>query len=292
MKRKPEYLKDMIRSHSLNVLMAAGLILSSPGMIMAATSGNSDTTSSTDTIFTAEQEVRIGEVAKNYLLAHADLLMEMSQKLQEQQQAQQMKTMTEAVIANQISLLKDKLTPSYGPADARVTVVGFFDYQCVYCARLTSEQEKVMKANPDVRFVFKELPIFGERWPASKRAAETGLRIWQEKGAEAYLKYHNAIFATGHNEGKLTPSDINKAASAVNYVAKKNSADVQGPLENTFALAQKLGFSGTPALVVMPSTGADADNVTVIPGYTQAETLQTAIDKAASKAKSSEDPGA
>ncbi|WP_181959167.1 thioredoxin domain-containing protein, partial [Klebsiella pneumoniae] len=84
-----------------------------------------------------------------------------------------------AVVQNQAALLNDKGTPSYGPADAKVTVVEFFDYQCIYCARLAPELEKVIKANPDVRFVFKEFPIFGQRWPASLSAAKTGLQIWK-----------------------------------------------------------------------------------------------------------------
>ncbi|WMU75393.1 hypothetical protein OQ483_25215 (plasmid) [Enterobacter bugandensis] len=61
----------------------------------------------------------------------------------------------------------------------------------------------------------------------------------------------------------------------------KTAPDVQGTLEGIGALAQQLGFGGTPALVVMPSSGASADNVTVIPGFTDGETLNAAIQKAA-----------
>ncbi|MEN8608627.1 DsbA family protein, partial [Enterobacter hormaechei] len=173
---------------------------------------------------------------------------------------------------------------SYGPADAKVTVVEFFDYQCIYCARLAPELEKVIKANPDVRFVFKEFPIFGQRWPASLSAAKTGLQIWKQKGADAYLNYHNAIYATAHNEGKLTDADISAAAKAVKFDAK-TAPDVQGTLDGINTLAQQLGFSGTPALVVLPSAGASADNVTVIPGYTSAEALQQAISHATGDTK-------
>lgn len=165
-----------------------------------------------------------------------------------------------------------------------MTVVEFFDYQCIYCARLAPELEKVINANPDVRFVFKEFPIFGQRWPASLSAAKTGLQIWKQKGADAYLHYHNAIYATGHNEGKLTDADISAAAKAVKFDAK-TTPDVQETLDGINTLAQQLGFSGTPALVVLPSTGASADNVTVIPGYTSAEALQQAISHAAGDTK-------
>jgi protein-disulfide isomerase len=132
--------------------------------------------------------------------------------------------------------------------------------------------------------VFTEFPIFGQRWPASLSAAKTGLQVWKQKGADAYLNYHNAIYATGHNEGKLTDADISAAAKGVKFDAK-TAPDVQGTLDGINTLAQQLGFSGTPALVVLPSTGASADNVTVIPGYTSAEALQQAISKAAGVTK-------
>ena len=258
---------------TLSVMLAAGLLVC--GVAGAAEKPAA--------AFTPEQEARIGEIAKDYLLAHPEVLVEVSQKLQAQQQEKQ-QAMTAAVIQNQAALLNDKGTPSYGPADAKVTVVEFFDYQCIYCARLAPELEKVIKASPDVRFVFKEFPIFGQRWPASLSAAKTGLQVWKQKGADAYLNYHNAIYATGHNEGKLTDADISAAAKAVKFDAK-TAHDVQGTLDGINTLAQQLGFSGTPALVVLPSTGASADSVTVIPGYTSAEALQQAIRHAAGDTK-------
>ncbi|WP_158784336.1 DsbA family protein [Pantoea sp. BAV 3049] len=249
-------------------------------MTSALLSGMANAAEKATPVFSPEQEARIGEIAKDYLLAHPEVLVEVSQKLQAQQQEKQQQAMTAAVIQHQAALLNDKGTPSYGPADAKVTVVEFFDYQCIYCARLAPALEKVIKANPGVRFVFKELPIFGSRWPASLTAAKTGLQIYQQKGSEAYLQYHNAVYATGHNEGKLTDADISTAAKAVKSDVK-TAPDVQGTLEGIGALAQQLGFGGTPALVVMPSSGASTDNVTVIPGFTDGDTLNAAIQKAA-----------
>lgn len=108
---------------TLSVMLAAGLLVS--GMAGAA--------EKTAAAFTPEQEARIGEIAKDYLLAHPEVLVEVSQKLQAQQQEKQ-QAMTAAVVQNQAALLNDKGTPSYGPADAKVT--------------------------------------FGQRWPASLSAAK------------------------------------------------------------------------------------------------------------------------
>ncbi|MBZ7671273.1 hypothetical protein FML27_07275 [Klebsiella grimontii] len=139
-----------------------------------------------------------------------------------------------------------------------------------------------MQANPQVRYVFKEWPIFGARWPASLVAAETGLQIWQQKGADAYLSYHNAVYATGHNEGKLTAQDIARASVKAGKL-KGKKAEALDTLSQIDALAQNLGLRGTPGLIVMPVAGATVDNVTVVPGGASQETLQNAINKALGK---------
>lgn len=231
--------------------------------------------------FTPEQEDQIGEIAKNYLLAHPGVLIEVSQKLEARQQAEQLTAMTQAVLRHQDALLDDKSTPSYGPADAKVAFIEFFDYQCSVCARQAIVIEGLMKANPQVRYVFKEWPIFAQRWETSLTAAKTGLQVWELKGADAYLAYHNALYATGHDEGKLTNADISGAATSGGKL-KGNNNRLLETLSRTDALAQNLGLRGTPAMIVMPVNGATADNVTVIPGGASQTTLQAAIDKASS----------
>ncbi len=222
--------------------------------------------------FTPEQEARIGKIAADYLVAHPEVLLQASQKLQQIQQEQQASAATQAVIKNQAALTQDKNTPTYGPANGKVTVIEFFDYQCIYCSRLAPVMEQVIKENPQTRFAFKEWPIFGSRWETSLTAAKTGLQIYQQKGAEAYLTYHNGIYATGHNEGKLTAADVQQQA--------KKAPDVAAALESTNQLAQEIGLSGTPGVIVMPTTGATEATITVFPGLADKDSLDAAIKKA------------
>lgn len=238
----------------------------------------------TESVFTPEQEARIGQVAADYLVTHPEILVQVSQKLQAQYQEQQMKGLATAAVTHHAALTQDKNTPSYGPADAKVIVVEFFDYQCVYCSHLAPIMKNVMKANSQARFVFKELPIFAGRWENSLKAAETGLQIWHQKGAEAYLHYHNNIFATGHNEGKLTSDDIQKAAASVKFNAKI-APEVKSVLENINRLVQQLKITGTPAIIVIPAEGATPENTTVIPGMSNEKQIQEAIDHAIGKQK-------
>ncbi|EJJ0671705.1 thioredoxin domain-containing protein [Cronobacter sakazakii] len=231
-------------------------------------------------VFTPEQEARIGQIAADYMLTHPEILVQVSQKLQAQQQERQQKMYALSVMENQEALLRDADTPAYGPENAKVAVIEFFDYQCIWCSKLAPEIEKAMKANPDVRFLFKEWPIFAGKWAESEQAAQRGLAVWKAKGAEAYVTYHNSIYHTGHAEGELTAADIDAAAKAAGFT-DNTTPDNTAVLERNDALAQQLGLTGTPGLIIMPVTGAKPGNITVLSGGTTAAQIQAAIKKAA-----------
>lgn len=115
----------------------------------------------------AQDKEAIGKIAKDYLVANPEVLIEMSNGLkakQEQAQADQLVENTKIAIAMQEQLLNDKDTPFIGPEDAKIAVVEFFDYNCVYCSRVAPEVKVIMKNNPDIKFIFKEMPIFENRF--------------------------------------------------------------------------------------------------------------------------------
>ncbi|MGV3001000.1 DsbA family protein [Vibrio sp.] len=232
-----------------------------PLVIAAVT--NSATAANTAT-FTPEQEARIGEIAAQYLSEHPEFLIKASQKLQQKQLEEQASAQKSAVIANKNILINDNTTPFTGPKDAKVNVIEFFDYQCVYCYRISSTIESLQKQYPDVRFIFKETPIFGNRWEPSKYAAQMGLEVFSQKGSKAYEQYHNGIYASGLNEGKLTKAVVETQAKNAGV-----SLDKFKPTESyqkNLQLFSQLGFKGTPALIVMPTDGATSDNIYVING--------------------------
>ncbi|MEY8702158.1 DsbA family protein [Francisella philomiragia] len=189
------------------------------------------------------------------------------------------------------SIYGSDLTPKSDVKDPEVVVYEFFDYQCMYCSKLAPQIEKVMQDNSNVQVVFAEFPIFGERAPASEYAAEVGTAIYKLYGADAYVKYHNGIFATGEDEGKLKDSTIDKVAvqsgADLTKVKKAIKDDkIASHLRDTLKLGfENLGIQGTPFLVIAPAVNANADNTTVIGGYTDADNIQSAIDKAKTASK-------
>lgn len=232
--------------------------------------------------FTDSQKQEIESITEHYLLSHPEILIKMSQELQTKQAESQQASMTANVFK-----LKDQLkqldgVPYVGPKDAKVTVTEFFDYQCIYCSHMSPVVEQLVKDNPQVKFIFRDWPIFSSRWPESNTAAQTGLSVFKEAGGEAYLQYHNGIYATGHAEGQLTAGDISKTATAaMKHPFKPESVkDYSAIIDKNNMLAEAIGAGGTPLFVIMPSEPKDIQGITVIPGASSLAQLQSAVDKA------------
>ncbi|MDQ1223885.1 protein-disulfide isomerase [Pantoea ananatis] len=104
-------------------------------------------------------------------------------------------------------------------------------------------------------------------------------------GAAAYIDYHNGIYRTGHNEGKLTAEDIENAAKTAGAGPGKQEdyAKSDSLIASNESLAELLGLTGTPGIIVMPAENASPENTTVIPGVVSEAVMQQAINKAAGR---------
>jgi protein-disulfide isomerase len=64
------------------------------------------------------------------------------------------------VLEDKPSKLTIEGDPMKGPANAKVTIVEFSDFQCPYCAKAVSEVNQLLQKFPkDVRLVFKQYPL-------------------------------------------------------------------------------------------------------------------------------------
>ncbi|EPY7145653.1 hypothetical protein ACXEIJ_004884 [Klebsiella quasipneumoniae] len=111
---------------------------------------------------------------------------------------------------------------------------------------------------------------------------EDGSAGLEREGAEAYLTYHNNIYGTGLNEGRLTQEIIEKQSGKINFNQHTIEA-INNTLKNINQIATTTGLTGTPGVIIMPLNGATEDNTTVFSGMTEAENIQQAINKAQGK---------
>ena len=82
--------------------------------------------------------------------------------------------------------------PSKGPADARVTLVEFSDFQCPHCRQLYEAMKVLGPHYPQIRVVFKDLPIAAlHPWAMT---AAVGGRCAYMQSPDAFWVIHDGLF--------------------------------------------------------------------------------------------------
>lgn len=195
---------------------------------------------------------------REYILAHPEIIEEAMTKLDEKKQLAAAEVLSKRIDTHRAALERDPRDFVINP-NGKLTVVEFFDYRCSFCKLAEPELAKIIKANPDVRFVFKEFVIFG---PESEAAARAAI------GARAQGKYYD-LHQRFMGEKALSVASLPRlmTTSGVDIAAatKAGSQDaVTKQLADAKVLAQQLGVQGTPAFfvgdVVIP--GADMEALT------------------------------
>lgn len=189
-----------------------------------------------------------GSEVHAYLLAHPDVLVEMTNKLQAQQDAGDDRARQVAVDKLGLKAFFDpRVAFVTGPANARTTVVEFFDYNCPYCRASIPAVKKFYENHKDVRFAFIEFPIKG---PSSIVAARAAMAA--RKQPQKYVAFHFALMG---QEGAVDESTVYAVARRTGLDVSRLRADMASPvvdiaLARAHTLAQAAGIDGTPAFIV------------------------------------------
>lgn len=181
----------------------------------------------------------------DYLMEHGDVIIQAVEKhQQEQQQAAEREQQSNLKNHKEYLLSPDR--PSTGPADADVTVVEFFDYNCGYCKKALHDVQTLLKDDKKLRVVFIDIPILGE---SSNLAAQWALAS-QKQGK--YFEYHAALMSHNGPKTEETLAEIAKGAGLDVEKLKKDLVDptIGMRLAEHTQIAQDLGISGTPAFII------------------------------------------
>ncbi len=188
-----------------------------------------------------------------YLMAHPEVIREAVDKLHEQEQAAAKKASTQAIAKFRSQLERDPRDFVANP-NGKVTVVEFFDYRCGYCKLAAPQVVQLIKDNPDVRFVFKEFPIFGQ---VSDTAAKIALTPQgKAKGLELYQSW------MGEKALDDAAVDRHLTAAGVDPAAARKAAEdaaIERQILDTRTLATALHIEGTPAFVIGDTLVPGAD---------------------------------
>ncbi len=154
--------------------------------------------------------------------------------------------------------------PMAGNPNGDVTVIEFFDYNCGYCRKAFNTLNELIRADDEVRVVFREFPILS---PESVAAAKWALAA-NKQGK--YFEFHNKLMKTS---GRINEAAALAAAKAVGLdldraLADLESKEVLDHIDQTREIAKAMDIGGTPAFVIGDE---------LIPGAVDLSTMQQII---------------
>lgn len=250
--------------------------------VMASTGAlAADTATASTTNLTAEQKKEVEKIVHDYLVTSPEVLIEASQALQQKQQKDMQDQVKGAINTNANELITGKLSVAGNPKGS-VTLVEFFDYQCVHCKKMAPVVDALIKKDSNLRVVYKEFPIFGG---SSELASQAALAAAMQG---KYAPFHDALLK---QEKRLDEKTILSIAKSVGLNTAKlqkdmKSKEILAEVDATRKLAEKLHLMGTPAFMVLATpngvVNAQVDPV-FIPGAASLESLQEIINKMTGK---------
>ncbi|GAB7078944.1 DsbA family protein [Megalodesulfovibrio paquesii] len=173
-----------------------------------------------------------------------------------------------ALKAQRLSQLKqgnlpviDDARPSFGPANATLTVVEFSDFQCPYCSQAARTLELLQKKYADsMRVYFKHMPLSSHQHAQAAAAVFEAASMQDE--AKAWELYHR--FFQGQDQIKDGGVDwLMAQAQEVGLDLDRlkrdaGSTQVLGRIKEDLQEAQRFGLQGTPSFVINGVTASGA----------------------------------
>lgn len=190
---------------------------------------------------------------KSFIMEHPEIIEESMKGLQARRMAAKTEATRVALRTNRGLLERDPRDFVLNP-EGKVTVVEFYDYRCAHCKRVAPEVLKLADANPDVRFVFKELPIFGG-------PSQIAARIILSKPARPRTREIHAEFMDAKALDQATVTRIleRHGVDPGSAVVAADDPEIGKHLSDNLALANALEIKGTPAFIVEGSVIRGAD---------------------------------
>ena len=183
---------------------------------------------------------------KDYLVKNPEVMMEVQTALEAKMEKVQNEKMAGALKENAKELFEPASTPSAGNAKGDVTVVEFFDYNCGYCKKALPDVTALVQSDKNVRFVLKEFPILSK---GSEEAAKIAIAARMQG---KYWDFHQAMLALQGQANEASALKVAEKAGLDMTRVKKDmaSAEAKKEIDDTRALAQKMGINGTPHFLV------------------------------------------
>jgi protein-disulfide isomerase len=193
--------------------------------------------------FTPQQRSEIEAIIRDYFVKHPEMIEELQALAQTEKQKK-------IISDNKQALFESPRHVTLGNPKGDVTMVEFFDYNCGFCKRALDDMMTLIKDNPNLRVVLKEMPVLSQ---GSMEAAQVAVAVaLQDKSGKRYLDFHQKLLTGRGQVDKARALAVAKEVGADMAKIEKDmgGGEVKAALQESFALAEALGFQGTPSYVI------------------------------------------
>ncbi len=231
---------------SLAPLLVIGSIFAAPVMAQTATSATPPAASQT---FTGDQRKAIEALIREVLLKNPEIIQEALIELEKRTTTAQVEAQKQALAAETAAIMDPARSAIAGNLKGDVTIVEFFDYNCGYCKRSLEDMRVMIKDDPKLRVVMKDFPVLG---PESLEASRVAVAVKNQLKADKYWDFHARLMST---KGRVNGEKAQEVAKESGVDMARLRKDMENPeikatLDETVALGDRLGLTGTPAFIV------------------------------------------
>ncbi len=193
---------------------------------------------------TALPQAEFNQMLKEALVNNPEILKEAIIALQTHEQNKVKAQQEQSLGDNHAALFNNKMDPWMGAENPELTIAYFTDFNCPYCKKIEPLLDRLVEEFPEIRVVYKLVPILG---PSSKEATDLALTVWANEPAK---------FAGLHKKLMSRPSRLDSSAIAkVGEITDTDewlgntAASVETTVKTSMTLMREFGLSGTPGLI-------------------------------------------
>ncbi len=211
---------------------------------------------------TPEQRRAVESVIKEYLLKNPEVIQEALIELDKRGKMAEAEAQSAAVRAEKVTIYDSPNHAVVGNPQGDVTLVEFFDYNCGFCKRSLEDLRALTTADPKLRVILKDFPILG---PDSLEASRVAVAAKKQLAGAKYWDFHFKLMS---QRGRVNGEKALEAAREAGADLARLRRDIDAPetkaaIDETVALGDRLGLTGTPAFiigdeVVFGAVGVDA----------------------------------
>jgi protein-disulfide isomerase len=200
--------------------------------------------------FTPEQKAMIEQTVKEYVIAHPEIVQDALLELDQRQKEAENAAVKTALKTEAKAIYDLSAGTVVGNPKGDVTLVEFFDYNCPYCRKAMTTLDALLKSDPKLKIVLRDLPIVHP--PESIEVAKIAMAAKNQLAPDKFWEFHKKLFSASRLVAKPQALQVAKETGLdMTRLDKDAESDViKAALMDSDRLSQILNLRGTPAFVL------------------------------------------